>query len=77
MANFKKLLINGKYFKAQKYTTVKIIFWTDFNLCLFFLFYLYIYSPDSQESDGGALYKVSNYPDLLLKMPRYCSLLEI
>ena len=39
---------------------------------LFFLFYLYIYPPDSQESDGGAIHRVSNYPDLLPEMPRYC-----
>ena len=40
----------------------------------FFLFYfnLYIYPPDSQESDGGAIHRVSNYPDLLPEMPRYC-----
>ena len=31
----------------------------------FFFFYLYIYPPDSQESDGGAIHRVSNYPDLL------------
>ena len=30
-----------------------------------YLFYLYIYPPDSQESDGGAIHRVSNYPDLL------------
>ena len=35
-------------------------------------FYLYIYPPDSQESDGGAIRRVSNYPDLLPEMPRYC-----
>ena len=33
---------------------------------------LYIYPPDSQESDGGAIHRVSNYPDLLPEMPRYC-----
>ena len=40
-------------------------------------FYLYIYPPDSQESDGGAIHRVSNYPDLLLEMPRYCCPLVI
>ena len=39
-------------------------------LFLFYL-YLYIYPPDSQESDGGAIHRVSNYPDLLPEMPRY------
>ena len=45
---------------------------------LFFIyFYLYIYPPDSQESDGGAIHRVSNYPDLLPEMPRYCCPLVI
>ena len=35
------------------------------NFFFFFYFYLYIYPPDSQESDGGAIHRVSNYPDLL------------
>ena len=31
---------------------------------IFFLFfYLYIYAPDSQESDRGAIHRESNYPD--------------
>ena len=47
------------------------------GLCLIFFFFffyfnLYIYPPDSQESDGGAIHRVSNYPDLLPEMPRYC-----
>ena len=46
------------------------------NLLSFF-FYLYIYPPDSQESDGGAIHRVSNYPDLLPEMPRYCCPLVI
>ena len=33
--------------------------------CRNFYFYLYIYPPDSQESDGGAIYRVSKYSDLL------------
>ena len=41
-----------------------------------FLFYLYIYPPDLQESDKGA-YRVGNYLDLLVEMPRYCCLLVI
>ena len=40
-------------------------------------FYLYIYPPDLQESDGGAIHRVSNYPDLLSEMPRYCCPLVI
>ena len=34
----------------------------------YFYFYLYIYPSDSQESDGGAIHRVSNYPDLLPEM---------
>ena len=45
-------------------------------LFIYFLFYLYIYPPDSQERDGGANTQVSNYPDLLPEMPRYCCPLE-
>ena len=44
---------------------------------IFFYFYFYIYPPDSQESDGGAIHRVSNYPDLLPEMPRYCCPLVI
>ena len=44
---------------------------------LFFHFYLYIYPPDSRESDGVAIHRVSNYPDLLSEMPRYCCPLVI
>ena len=44
---------------------------------LFFYFNLYIYPPDSQESDGGAIHRVGNYPDLLPEMPRYCCPLVI
>ena len=47
------------------------------ELKFFFFFYLYIYPPDSQESDGGAIHRVSNYPDLLPEMPRYCCPLVI
>ena len=43
----------------------------------YFYFYLYIYPPDSQESDGGAVRRVSHYPDLLPEMPRYCCPLVI
>ena len=49
------------------------------TIIFFFYFYfsLYIYPPDSQESDGGAIHRVSNYPDLLPEMPRYCCPLVI
>ena len=46
-------------------------------LFYFIYFFLYIYPPDSQESDGGAIHRVSNYPDLLPEMPRYCCPLVI
>ena len=42
-----------------------------------YYFYLYLYPPDSQESDGGAIHRVSNYPDLLPEMPKYCCALVI
>ena len=48
-----------------------------FIFYFYFYFYLYIYPPDSQESDGGAIHRVSNYPDLLPEMPRYCCPLVI
>ena len=38
---------------------------------IYFLFLSLYLSPDLQESDGGAIHRVSNYPDLLLEMPRY------
>ena len=33
--------------------------------------------PDLQESNGGAIHRVGNYPDLLSNMSRYCCLVEI
>ena len=36
-----------------------------------YFFYLYIYPPDLQKSDGGAIHWASTYPHLLPKMPRY------
>ena len=51
---------------------IKISENTCVTFILFFYFNLYIYPPDSQESDGGAIHRVSNYPDLLPEMPRYC-----
>ena len=44
---------------------------------LFFYFYLYIYPPDSQKATKVLIHRVSNYPDLLSEMPRYCCLLVI
>ena len=43
----------------------------------FILFYLYNYPSDSQESDGDAIHKANNYPDLLPEMPRHCCPIEI
>ena len=48
-----------------------------FKKTIFIFFYLYIYPPDSQESDGGAIHRVSNYPGLLPEIPRYCCPLVI
>ena len=31
-----------------------------------------MYPSDSQESVGDTIHRVSNYPDLLPEMPRYC-----
>ena len=48
------------------------------DLFFYFIYFnLYIYPPDSQESDGGAIHRVGNYPDLLPEMPRYCCPLVI
>ena len=54
---------------------VEIFFMIVFRLAFSFIFsfYLYIYPPDSQESDRGA----NTYQDLLPEMPRYCCPLEI
>ena len=49
----------------------------DDDIFFYFYFNLYIYPPDSQESDGGAIHRVGNYPDLLPEMPRYCCPLVI
>ena len=46
-------------------------------IIIFYLLYLIIYPPDSQESDGGAIHRESNYPDLLPEMSKYCCPLEI
>ena len=44
---------------------------------IYYLFDFYIYPPDSHESDGGTIHRVSNYPNLLSEMPRYCCPVEI
>ena len=53
----------------------------NFKFTTFFYFFYfistYIHPPNSQESDGGAIHKASNYRDLLLEMPKYCCPLEI
>ena len=49
---------------------------TKLGVAMLFI-YFYFYPPDSQESDGGAIPRASNYPDLLPEIPRYCSPLEI
>ena len=69
-----KICITEIFFRSALQLTY-IISITIFS----FLFYLYMYSPDSQESDGGInrLHRTSNYPDLLPEMPRYFCLLEI
>ena len=62
-------------FDYRSQGSLEVVRWND-NAEVFF-FYLYIYPPDSQESDGGAIHRVSNYPDLLPEMPRYCCPLVI
>ena len=62
------LSISGDCFKFG----LKVIYFL-----FFYLFSFYIYPPDSQESDGGAIHRVGNYPDLLPEMPRYCCPLVI
>ena len=34
----------------------------------FYIFYLYTYPPDSQESDKGAIHRANNYPDLFSEL---------
>ena len=41
-------------------------------LFFYFISTLYIYPPHSQESNEGAIHRVSNYPDLIPEVPRYC-----
>ena len=50
---------------------------TQVDYVFYFYFYLYIYPPNAQESGGSAIHRVSNYPNLLLKIPRYCCPLVI
>ena len=37
-----------------------------------FSFHLYIYPPESQESDRGIIHRASNFPNFFLEMPGYC-----
>ena len=57
-------------------STEHLFFKTSKRSKLYFI-YLYIYPPDSQESDGGAIHRASNYPDLLPEIRRYCCPLVI
>ena len=59
---------------SMEYAAVTI---ANYIIFILFYFYLYICPPDLQESDGGAIHRVSNYPDLLSEMPRYCCPLVI
>ena len=34
-------------------------------------------SPNLQESDGGAIHRANNFPDLLPEMQKYCCPLEV
>ena len=54
------------FYKSELYINLLII-----------SFHLYIYPPDSQESDEGAIHKASNYLYLLLEMLKYCCLVKI
>ena len=43
----------------------------------FHFIHLYIYPPDSQESDRDAIYTASNNTTLLPEIPKYCCSFEI
>ena len=47
-----------------------------FIYLLLFILFLYL-SPNLPESDEALIHKVSNYPDLLAEIPRYCCPLVI
>ena len=72
----KKLRSNNLYDKNVYQFKIRyelsIIFKQVKIMSLNFFLNLYIYPPDSQESDGGATHRVSNYPNLLPEMSRYC-----
>ena len=74
--NLKQKFVNVLIYSIIKQPIIYLIFSAYAALILFF-FYLSIYPPDSQESDGGVIHRVSNYPDLLPEMPRYCCPLVI
>ena len=44
---------------------------------IFFHLYTCIYLSDSQESDGGSMYRASIYLGLLPEIPMYCCPVEI
>ena len=54
LKNVCKVSKNRSNLKNNQNTFLKVRF--------FFLFYLYIYPPDSQESDGALIHRVGNYP---------------
>ena len=66
-----KEVINAIGHKKLRSTDVSVKFICFIHLFLF-LFYRYIYPPDSQESDGGANTYGKQNPHLLPEMPRYC-----
>ena len=49
----------------------------EFIFIYFISLYMYINSPDLQQSIEGAIHQKSNQADLLPEMPRYCCLVEI
>ena len=67
--------IFGYIFKILTFRTKQSV--AAFVFCFFMFFYLYLYFLDWEESDGGAIHRVGNYPDLLPEMPRYCCPLVI
>ena len=87
MANRKKCYVNIKNNLSFEANIIGFLFFQPISCCFvsifslfftfFIYFYLYIYPPDSQESNGGAIHRLSNYHNLLPEMPRYCCPLVI
>ena len=55
-------------FHASRDTLTSILGLASFGLLKGIFFISYIYPPDSQESDRGAIHRASNYPDLLTEV---------